>query len=101
MYNAVSTQAPSLLIGSSSSLQVIRTTIKSRKSANCDQILLWKAELAVIEHLEKNGRNLVNTLASSFYWIFFILVGNEDMHESLDEYEFRQDPTIDYEECCP
>ena len=23
-------------------------------------------------------------------WIFFILAGIEDMHESLDEFEFRQ-----------
>ena len=25
-----------------------------------------------------------------FNWIFFILAGIEDMHESLDEFEFRQ-----------
>ena len=25
-----------------------------------------------------------------FDWIFFILAGNEDMHESLDEFIFRQ-----------
>ena len=33
--------------------------------------------------------------------IFFILAGNEDMHESLDEFEFRQDPTTDYGVSCP
>ena len=31
----------------------------------------------------------MNTLAP-FNWIFLILAGNEDMHESLDELEFRQ-----------
>ena len=25
-----------------------------------------------------------------FNWIFFILAGNEDMHESLDEFEYQQ-----------
>ena len=33
--------------------------------------------------------------------IFFILAGNEDMHESLDEFEIRQDPTTDYGVSCP
>ena len=34
----------------------------------------------------------MNTLDSAFIfnWIFFILAGIEDMHESLDEFEFRQ-----------
>ena len=33
--------------------------------------------------------------------MIFILAGNEDMHESLDEFEFRQDPTTDYGVRCP
>ena len=41
------------------------------------------------------------TLAFIFYSIVFILAGNEDMHESLDEFEFRQDPTTDYGVSCP
>ena len=32
--------------------------------------------------------------------MFFILAGNEDMHESLDEFKFRQDPTTDYGVSC-
>ena len=33
----------------------------------------------------------MNTLVPSFFdWIFFILAGIEDMHESLDEFEFQQ-----------
>ena len=32
----------------------------------------------------------MNALAALFYnWIFFILAGIKDMHESLDEFEFR------------
>ena len=89
------TVAPSFLIGSSF-LQVTRTIIKSRKSSKLDQIRPWTAGLAALERLEKSpytysGRNLVNTLAPSFLIrSFFILAGNEDMHESLDELLFRQ-----------
>ena len=33
--------------------------------------------------------------------ILFILASNEDMHKSLDEFEFRPDPTTDYGVSCP
>ena len=33
--------------------------------------------------------------------MIFILAGNEDMHESLDEFEFGQDPPTDYGVSCP
>ena len=71
MYNVVNTLAPLFLIGSSSLLQVRRTTIKSRKSLKYEQIGPWTAELAALERLEKspltyNGKNLVNNLAPSF-----------------------------------
>ena len=71
MYNVVNTLAPLFLIGSSSFLQVRRTTIKSRPRKKFDQIGQLTAELAALGHLEKspqtyNGRNLVNTLAPSF-----------------------------------
>ena len=54
MYNVVSTLAPSFLIGSSSFLQVIRTTITSRKSSKFGQIGPRTAELAALERLEKS-----------------------------------------------
>ena len=53
MYNVVNTLAPSFLIGSSSFLQVSRTTIKSRTSLKFDQIRQLTAELAALECLEK------------------------------------------------
>ena len=53
MYNVVNTLAPSFLIGSSSFLQVTRTTIKSRTSSKFDQIRPWTADLAALERLEK------------------------------------------------
>ena len=54
MYNVVNTLAPSFLIGSSSFLQVMRTTIKSWTSSKFDQIRPWIAELAALERLEKS-----------------------------------------------
>ena len=33
-----------------------------------------------------------------FQWIFFILAGNKDNYNILDEFEFRPDPTSDCEE---
>ena len=71
MYNVVTTLAPSFLIGSSSHLQVMRTSIRSRTSSKFGQIGPRTAVLAALERLEKspytyNRRNFVNTLASSF-----------------------------------
>ena len=53
MYNVVNTLAPLFLIGSSSFLEVRRTTIKFRPSSKFDQIGPWTAELAALEGLEK------------------------------------------------
>ena len=52
--NVVNTLAPSLLIGSSSYLQVTRTYITSRTSSKFGQIGPRTAELAALEHLEKS-----------------------------------------------
>ena len=54
MYNVVKTLAPSFLIGSSSFLQVMRTTIKSCTSSKFDQIRPWTAKLAARERREKS-----------------------------------------------
>ena len=67
----MSTLAPSFLIGSSSYLQVTRTSIRSQTSSKFGQIGPRTAELAALERFEKsqwtyNGRNLVTTLAPSF-----------------------------------
>ena len=72
MYNVVNTLAPLFLIRSSSYWQVMRTFITSRMSSKFGQIGPRTAELAALERLEKspytyNGRNLVNTLAPSFF----------------------------------
>ena len=85
LYIVVSTLAPSFSIGSSSYLQVMRTSITSRTSLKFGQIGLRTAELAALERLQCE-----HSSAFIFNWIFFILVGIEDMHESLDEFGFQQ-----------
>ena len=52
MENLLSTLAPSFLIGSSSFLQVTRTTIKSRMSLKFGRIQPWTAELAALDKLK-------------------------------------------------
>ena len=54
LYNVVSTLAPSFLVGSSSYLQVTRTSITSRTSTKFGQIGTRTAELAAFERLEKS-----------------------------------------------
>ena len=54
LHNVVKSLAPSFLIGSSSFLQVTRTTIKSWKSSKFDQILPLTAELPALERQEKS-----------------------------------------------
>ena len=70
-HNLVSIVAPLFLIGSSSYLQVTRTSIISQMSLNFSQIRPLTAELAALEHLKKipltyNGENRVSTLVPSF-----------------------------------
>ena len=56
--NLVSTLAPSFLIGSSSYLQVTRTSNISQMSSNFSQIRPRTAELAALERL-KNSHRLI------------------------------------------
>ena len=62
-YNLVRTLAPSFLIGSSSYLQVTRTSIKACMSLNLGRILPLASELVAVERLKKCH---VSTLAPSF-----------------------------------
>ena len=54
MYNVVNIPAPLFLIGSSSFLQVRRTTIKTRPSSKFDLIGPRTAELAALVRLKKS-----------------------------------------------
>ena len=42
-----------------------------------------------------------HVFSKAFDRILFILAGNDDMHESLDEFEIWQDSTTDYGVSCP
>ena len=63
----MSSLAPSFLIGSSSYLQVTRTTI-------------------ICHHI----------FSAIFDWILFIFAGNQDMYKSLNEFEIRPDATTGF-----
>ena len=54
MYNDVNALSSTFSIGSSSFLQVMRTTIKSRTSSKFDKIRPWTAELAALGRLKKS-----------------------------------------------
>ena len=55
-------------------------------------------ELAALERL-KNRRHHFFSVAIDL--ILFKLTGDEDMHNILDEFEFRTDLTTDYGVSCP
>ena len=57
----------SVLDGSSSFLQVARTTIKAWYSLNFGKIPSPTTELAALEHLKKSMYDIVTTLGHSFF----------------------------------
>ena len=42
-----------------------------------------------------------HVFSNVFDWIHFILAGKDDIHKSLNEFEIRRDPTMDYGVGCP
>ena len=49
-----------------------------------------------------NGKNVVTTLAHSFLIeLSSFFAGNEDMHESLNEFKFPPDPIANFGVICP
>ena len=76
----------------------MRTCIKAWMSLNLDQIPPLTMELAALVRL-KNRRH--NFFSVAINLILFKLAGNEDMHNILDEFEFRPDQTTDYRVSCP
>ena len=67
-------------------------------SLNLGQIPPLTMELAALQRL-KNLRHHFFSVAVDP--ILFKLAGNEDMHNILDEFEFRPDLTTDYGVSCP
>ena len=72
--------------------------IKAWMSLNLGQIPPLTMELAALERL-KNRRHHFFSVAIDP--ILFKLIGNNDMHNILDEFEFRPDRTTDYGVSCP
>ena len=75
----------------------MRTYIKAYMSLNFGQIPPLTTELAALERL----KNRCHFFSVAIYPILFKLAGDEDMHNSLDEFEFRPDLTTDYGVSCP
>ena len=69
----------------------MRTCIKAWMSLNIGEIPLLTMELAALERL-KNRHHFFSVAIDP---ILFKLAGNEDMHNILDEFEFRPDLTTD------
>ena len=44
---------------------------------------------------------MLSLFLGCFYPLVFILAGNNDMHESSEEFEIRQDPATDCGVSCP
>ena len=55
-------------------------------------------ELAALEHRKNRPHHFFSVAIDP---ILFKLAGNEDMHNILDEFEFRPDLTTDYGVNCP
>ena len=81
------------LIGSFSYLQVMRTYIKAYMSLNFGQIPRLTTELAALERLNNRCHHVISLDIDP---IFFKLAGNKDMHNIMNEFEFRPDRTTDY-----
>ena len=94
---------PSFLVGSSSFLQETKTCIKAWMCLNFGHSpppidygvsCSWASKIQMY--------NVMITLAPTFFYlIFFILVGNQDIHKTLDAFEFSPDRTTDYWVSCP
>ena len=78
------------------------TCMGARRSSKFSQIRPPTAELAAIERLKKNPYRLIMGKRCCHFFlavldrIHFILARNDDIHESLDEFEIWPDPTTGF-----
>ena len=82
------------------------TYIRACMSSKFGRIRPRTTELAALERRKKFpdlqwGKLCHHIFSAVFDRILFILAGNEDMHKSLEGFEFRPDPTTDYGVSCP
>ena len=92
MYIVVATLAPSFWIGSSSFLQIKRTCTKAGMSLSFRQIRQLTSELAALKRLKSQ---CLYFLSVSIDRVLLKLAdtSNEEMHNNLDEFEYRPDWT--------
>ena len=76
----------------------MRTCIKAWMSLTLGQIPPLTMELAALERLKNRCQHIFYVAIDP---IPFKLAGNEDMHNILDEFEFRPGLTTDYGVSCP
>ena len=67
-------------------------------SLNFGQIPPLTTELAALERLKNRCHHVISVDIDP---IFFKLAGNKDMHNIMNEFEFRPDRTTDYGVSCP
>ena len=78
------------------------TCMRAQTSSNFDLIGPWTAELAALDRLKKIPIGLLWEKRCLHFFlavldrILFILAGNDKIHESLDEFEIRPDPTTGF-----
>ena len=76
----------------------MRTYIKAYMSLNFGQIPPLTKELAALERLKNRCHHVISVDIDP---IFFKLAGDKDMHNIMNEFEFRPDRTTDYGVSCP
>ena len=76
----------------------MRIFIKAWMSSNFGQIPLLTWELAALERLKNRCCHFFSVAIDKIHFKF---VGNEDIHNISDEFEFRPDRTTDYGVNCP
>ena len=76
----------------------MRTYIKAYTSLNFGQIPPLTTELAALERLKNRCHHVISVDINP---IFFKLAGNKNMHNIMNEFEFRPDRTNDYGVSCP
>ena len=76
----------------------MRTYIKAYTSLNFGQIPSLTMELAALERLKNRCHHVISVDIDP---IFFKLAGNKNMHNIMNEFEFRPERTTDYGVSCP
>ena len=87
-------------------LQLMMTCMRARKSSNFGLIGPLTAELAAPEHLKKNphrlimGKMMSPIFSSVLNRILFMLAGDDNIHQSLDEFEIQSNLIRDHRVSC-